>query len=670
MIPARRVVASLLALAAVAGMAACGGSSTSPSQPSNSEAAASIAVVVDPAHVELAPAAPSTFAAAVTGTVNRSVSWTVTEAGGGTVDAAGNYIAPAIVGTYHVVASSVADPTRTATATVVVTAASAPPPTSPPPTAGSCDAEPMRTTGTTYYVCDCGAGSQAGCVAGNDANNGTSASTPWRSWSKAYTQFNTMAAGSTVAFCRGGAWNGLSSVLSEMRNQNCRADSASRAPASGDVQTCDMRDYPTSWGGTHKPILQFASGQSFMTMGWYEDNNGGWDASKVTGVRVLNLDLVGSNDGNEYSFYIWGRVQNLEICSNNFRDGWNFAYSGATTMTIKYVNFHHNRVTNNPYGIGAIQGVSCLQSCYWDSNYFDMNGGNQNRDHTIYIGGSPYGGSNWPTALVGANPQLCQGAGGTTACYAVAKDIRITNNEIRRSAWGAGGNGCNASAVIAHTPHSDLLIENNLFYEPPGTAKDGCYGIDLTSGIDMPGYLLRAVVRRNQIYNVNGNGITVGNCKDCVIEHNLVVGGSQAVQYPDPGNRCPSVAYPPTADYTCSGNLADSGGIIRNNTVYNGGDIAVNAMSGAVVTNNAVCGGTVTAPSGATVDHNLAAGSCSGWFTSPGNDPTIASFKPGPALSGTGGTVSEGSGYISIQPWSPADDGLPPSGPPNIGAVR
>jgi hypothetical protein len=529
----------------------------------------------------------------------------------------------------------------------------------------------MRTTGTTYYVCDCASGAQPGCVTGNDSYAGTSPSTPWRSWSKAISQFNTMAAGSTVAFCRGGAWSGLTSVISEMRNQNCRADAPNRAPASGDVQTCDMRDYSTSWGGAHKPILQFAPGQSFMTMGWYEDNNGGWDASKVTGVRVLNLDLVGANDGNEYSFYIWGRVQNLEICSNTFRDGWNFAYSGATTMTIKYVNFHHNRVTNNPYGIGAIQGVSCIQSCYWDNNYFDMNGGNQNRDHTIYIGGSPYGGSSWPTALVGANPQLCQGAGGITACYAVAKDIRITNNEIRRSAWGPGGTGCNASAVIAHTPHSDLLIENNLFYEPPGTAKDGCYGIDLTSGIDMPGYLLRAVVRRNQIYNVNGNGITVGNCKDCVIEDNLVVGGSQAVQYPDPGNRCRSVAYPPTADYTCSGNLADSGGIVRNNTAYNAGDVTVNSMGGpVVVANNAVCGGSVTTPAGATVDHNLAAGTCSGWFTNPGTNPATASFKPGPALSGTGGTLSEGPGYIFSQPWSSTDKGLAPSGAPNIGAVR
>jgi hypothetical protein len=484
-----------------------------------------------------------------------------------------------------------------------------------------------------------------------------------------------MAAGSTVAFCRGGAWTGLTSVISEVRNQNCRADSASRPPRAGDVNTCDMRDYTPSWGGTNRPVLAFAPNQSFMTMGWYEDNNGGWAASNVTGVRVLNLDLVAANDGTSGAFYLWGRVQNLEVCGNTIRDGWAHAYSGVTTLTIKYVNFHHNRITNNPFGIGQIQGASCIQDCWFDSNYMDLNGGGVNRDHSIYAGSSPYGDSNWPTSLVGTNPRICQGAAGVTACYAVAKGTRITNNEIRRSAWGTGGSGCNASAIVIHTPHDDLLIENNLIYEPPGTATDGCYGIDQTAGIDMPGAWNRTVIRRNQIYNVGGNGITIGNCKDCVIEDNLVVGGSQGVQYPDPGNRCTSVAFPPTAYYNCSGNVDDSGGIVRNNTLYNAGEIGINGSSkgsGWLATNNAVCGSGagLTAGTGTTSDHNLVNSSCTGWFQSPGTNPATASFKPGAPLSDTGGSVSEGTSYISVQPWSATDTGLAPAGTPNIGAVR
>jgi hypothetical protein len=66
-------------------------------------------------------AAPATAAAAVT--------WSVQEAGGGTIGADGRYTAPATAGLYHVVAVSVADPSRSASGAVTVTAA----PTGCPP---------------------------------------------------------------------------------------------------------------------------------------------------------------------------------------------------------------------------------------------------------------------------------------------------------------------------------------------------------------------------------------------------------------------------------------------------------------------------------------------------------------------------------------------------------
>src|SRR5262249_13194886 len=70
--------------------------------------------------------AKTRFRSSVTGTQcgqSTPVTWSVKEgASGGTVDAAGNYTAPASGGTVHVVATSVADPTKTATATVTVTA--------------------------------------------------------------------------------------------------------------------------------------------------------------------------------------------------------------------------------------------------------------------------------------------------------------------------------------------------------------------------------------------------------------------------------------------------------------------------------------------------------------------------------------------------------------------
>jgi hypothetical protein len=59
-----------------------------------------------------------------TGMSSPPVTWSVQEDKGGTVSS-GLYQAPSAVGTYHVTAAAIADPTKTATATVTVTAATA-----------------------------------------------------------------------------------------------------------------------------------------------------------------------------------------------------------------------------------------------------------------------------------------------------------------------------------------------------------------------------------------------------------------------------------------------------------------------------------------------------------------------------------------------------------------
>jgi hypothetical protein len=62
-----------------------------------------------------------TFVAMVTGTVNMTVSWTIQEGpSGGNITSAGVYTAPGTFGAFHVVATSQADTTQTATATVTV----------------------------------------------------------------------------------------------------------------------------------------------------------------------------------------------------------------------------------------------------------------------------------------------------------------------------------------------------------------------------------------------------------------------------------------------------------------------------------------------------------------------------------------------------------------------
>jgi hypothetical protein len=102
---------------------------------STKSAAVTVTVTVPPVTVSLNPTTASvtaggsvTFVATVRNSSNLAVTWSVQEgAAGGTVSGAGVYTAPSSPGTYHVVARSQADTTKTATATVTVTASTPPP---------------------------------------------------------------------------------------------------------------------------------------------------------------------------------------------------------------------------------------------------------------------------------------------------------------------------------------------------------------------------------------------------------------------------------------------------------------------------------------------------------------------------------------------------------------
>jgi hypothetical protein len=87
-------------------------------------AAPAVAVGVSPSSATVARSATQPFTASVTGTSNTGVTWSIQEgAAGGAVSSAGLYTAPSSAGTFHVVATSVADPTKSAMATVSVAAA-------------------------------------------------------------------------------------------------------------------------------------------------------------------------------------------------------------------------------------------------------------------------------------------------------------------------------------------------------------------------------------------------------------------------------------------------------------------------------------------------------------------------------------------------------------------
>jgi hypothetical protein len=80
-----------------------------------------VAVSVNPNGSTIYVTQSQTFTATVTNSTNTAVTWSVQEgAAGGTVTAAGIYTAPNTPGTYHVVVTSQADPSKSATVTITV----------------------------------------------------------------------------------------------------------------------------------------------------------------------------------------------------------------------------------------------------------------------------------------------------------------------------------------------------------------------------------------------------------------------------------------------------------------------------------------------------------------------------------------------------------------------
>ncbi len=82
-----------------------------------------VTVAVTPSPAAADACKTVTFTARVTGAANSAVTWSVQEgAAGGTITPAGVYTAPSVAGTYHVVATSNADPTKASISAVTITA--------------------------------------------------------------------------------------------------------------------------------------------------------------------------------------------------------------------------------------------------------------------------------------------------------------------------------------------------------------------------------------------------------------------------------------------------------------------------------------------------------------------------------------------------------------------
>jgi hypothetical protein len=116
-----------LAFALIGALGACSGSGTGTTDTLDGSIAggvrgrSAVAVKVSPATAAVDGCQTLHLDATVTGSSKKGVTWRVEEgSAGGSITSAGDYTAPEVPGTYHAVATSIADPAKAGVATIAV----------------------------------------------------------------------------------------------------------------------------------------------------------------------------------------------------------------------------------------------------------------------------------------------------------------------------------------------------------------------------------------------------------------------------------------------------------------------------------------------------------------------------------------------------------------------
>jgi hypothetical protein len=404
----------------------------------------------------------------------------------------------------------------------------------------ACAQTPLPTKGTIYYACDCGSGADPGCQAGSDSNPGTSPDKPWQTYKKAQAQFAALAAGDTIAFCKGGSFTGNKNAWV---NASCRADNV-----------CTVRDYTPSWAGSSTAMPKLVGGAMSLA------NDAG--ALHEEGYQFLNLEFDGPGSGD--GLFIYNDIKDVLVCNvvlNNFENGINAESAqqpgaGSDGLNARITVRGSQIINNSNMGwLGACSG------CNLEFNYFDHNGGNSPTEHAIYYSGQ-MDASGKSVTPVGE---------------------QIIGNEVHHSAQGSG-TSCGGTIFVVHGLHDQMLIEGNLIAEDEGTAQEGCWGISLAPEYNTAEGFTNVTILGNTVVNVGNAPIEVESCQNCVIEDNLVI---------DDDAYGSGILVHPTTGSGQANDLTLQAVQVLNNTVYQIGTEGVGITVGGQGTNHVVAGNAV-----------------------------------------------------------------------------
>jgi hypothetical protein len=387
---------------------------------------AAIVVSVQPKAASVPAGSSLALQAAVTGASDGSVTWSIEEGTAGGAVAGGAYTAPAIPGTYHVVARSNADPAQSDTATITVTAAPAPEPTGP----------------QLYVAPD-----------GDDSSPGTEAR-PWRTIQKA---MRSATPGSTVNIKAGTYQERLTLEVSGTPGNPItfqpygfsgapRCGGFSGVACGGDQVAIDL-----AYLGTVTDTVPFLriTDQSHV---------------RIQGLTFRNFSCNGAM---QQGVRIEGASSHIEFRHNKFLDNKNVypAFDGTSALLHVRIWRPSNHIVfyGNEFGgintvmseVLTVEGAdTVLIEKNWlhdtDGIAIDLHGGASNvivRDNLLEWINRRRDGSIW----YGAAANAVYADGGNNSI--------IERNVVRDSAW--------AYAVVSEPsspPNHDLVIRNNVAY--------------------------------------------------------------------------------------------------------------------------------------------------------------------------------------------------------------
>ncbi len=470
-----------------------------------------VGVTMTPASVSLTQAQTQSFTAIVANATNAAVTWSISPSVG-TISAAGLYTAPPTIlaaQTVTVIAQSVADPTKSASAVVRL---------------------PIGTF--TYYV---------DSVSGSDSNPGTLAK-PWKTIAKVNSA--TLIPGQSVGFVSGGEWR---ETLTPAQSGTAANPITFGAYGSGTRPIISGANLASWTQGTGTPI---------STTVWYttQTSNPSWPSFRgVPGTQVSSLSAVAA--ANEW---YWDGSSKLYVYSTS---------NPATTVEIPTRSYavsgngqSHLRFTDLEMRGALLHGFQCYTAGSTSCNDLGFNSvlADLNYGHGIYIqtgsAGSATGGSIVSSTVTNN--------GGS--CIVVGGEGPFSN-------WTISGNTLSFCSLYYNGSDSIHAYTGGIYVNTWATQNGGSGTVisgNYVHDIGYSGNPTGAGIWSDTTTGIIISGNTINNCSfmGLYLEKTL----NEQALYNSISN-CGARRYSAGLGVAAGGGFASRNNLICNNTVYNSG---------------------------------------------------------------------------------------------------